>query len=331
MLISLFAVGSVGFINENWFYDNGIPFHHLTAFPLWVESIILFFLIAIPFFFLFILGMKILSPQAKLLGRTANLSLFGIWLVALLVTIFMATKVYMHRAFTGNVIETRELPVPVTDTLQIRMIDNSDLSGNMELKRRWGESKEVVFDGESKLYSNNLKLNIKQSDSDKVYVKIKKRSKGKSNLNAKENAAGIAYRFELQDDALNLDGYFLADEGTRLLDQRVYVDVYLPEGTVIYLDKSSASFLDFIELDGGNYGLALEKHYYKMTDNGLKCLDCPEMESNDEIETTKPESFQMQIDKKGVKVQVTNAKKEKALVKIDENGVHIETVEDSLK
>ena len=47
----------------------------------------------------------------------------------------------------------------------------------------------------------------------------------------------------LDDDELRLNGYFLADIINKSIEQRVYVDLYLPEGQVIYLDNSTRTFL----------------------------------------------------------------------------------------
>jgi phage shock protein PspC (stress-responsive transcriptional regulator) len=136
LVISLFTVGSLGFVNEEWFYQNTMIYNN-SGLPIWGVSIIAFLLVGIPFFMLFLLGMKILSPNARIMGKTGKLSLFGIWLVALLFTIYFGVQQAMQSAYDGAVIENVELPVEqIGDTLNIRMIDNIKLSDNSELKRR---------------------------------------------------------------------------------------------------------------------------------------------------------------------------------------------------
>jgi len=71
----------------------------------------------------------------------------------------------------------------------------------------------------------------------------------------------------------------------------------------------------------------MAKHYFKMTENGLTCLDCDEKiirKSNDS------ESFNMKIDKRGVHIKVQDENREKAEVKIDENGITITSSKDSI-
>ena len=70
----------------------------------------------------------------------------------------------------------------------------------------------------------------------------------------------------------------------------------------------------------------MAKHYFKMTGNGLTCLDCDEYE----IRNDEAESFNMKIDENGVRIEVQNESNENAEVKIDENGLTITKSKDSV-
>ena len=63
----------------------------------------------------------------------------------------------------------------------------------------------------------------------------------------------------------------------------------------------------------------MPKHYYKMTENGLECLDCDSAIFGDDY---KKEQFKLKIDKDGVQMNINDGDK-KADVKIDENGIVI--------
>jgi phage shock protein PspC (stress-responsive transcriptional regulator) len=335
LVISLFTVGSLGFVNEEWFYQNTMIYNN-SGLPIWGVSIIAFLLVGIPFFMLFLLGMKILSPDARIMGKTGKLSLFGIWLVALLFTIYFGVQQAMQSAYDGAVIENVELPVEqIGDTLNIRMIDNIKLSDNSELKRRWGTSLVVDDNNEEKIYSNNINLNIHQSNNEKLLIKVRKSSKGKSRELARENASGIDYTSQINDNDVILDGYFLTDPKSELLSRKDYVkvDLYLPVGKVIYLDRSLRSFLYDVKNIQNVYDSDMVKHYYRITEEGLDCLDCETMvEDIENAEKDKdPESFNMKIDEDGVHIKVVNDRNEKAEVKVDQNGVKIESTKDSLK
>jgi hypothetical protein len=67
-----------------------------------------------------------------------------------------------------------------------------------------------------------------------------------------------------------------------------------------------------------------------MTGEGLDCLDCEAFEINTRVPASEPESFNMKIDEKGVRIEIQDEDREKAEVKIDENGLIIRSSRDSI-
>lgn len=326
LMIGLFTVGSLDFIQDDWFYQNTMAYNN-SGLPIWIVSIMSFILIGIPFFFLFSLGLRILSNNSKSIGKTTKLSLFGVWIVALLFAIFFGTKQFMQTAYDGSVSESQEVSLFMSDTLAIKLIDDKNISTYDNLQRRWGYSMVLDENNMEKLYSNNIRLNVYPSENENTYIKVRKKSQGQSRIIARENAQEIAYEFKLQDMELLLNGYFLTDSNNKFREQKVYIDLHIPEGKTIYLDKSTRSFLYNIDNTQNIYDRDMAKHFFKMTDTGLTCLDCDEKiirKHNDS------ESFNMKIDKNGVHIEVQDVENKKAEVKIDENGLTITSSKDSL-
>ena len=110
----------------------------------------------------------------------------------------------------------------------------------------------------------------------------------------------------------------------------MYVDVYLPENQVIYLEESSKTFLYEVDNIQGVYDNDMAGHYFKMTQEGLDCLDCEEFEINTPAPESRPESFNMKIDEEGVHIEIQDEDKERAEVKIDENGLRVTSSKDSI-
>lgn len=330
LLISLFAVGSLDFLNEGWFYHNSMILNN-SGLPIWVVSILVFILIGIPFFFLFSLGLRILSNNSKSVGKVANLSLLGIWLVALLVSIFFGTKQYMNTAYEGTIVNSQDIIVMPKDTLDIKF-DNSLVANKVTVRREWGY--EVVFDenNDERIYSNNIRLNIHPSDNDKIVVKTRKRSSGKSREEARDKAREIDYSFQIDSTDLDFNAYFLTDMINKFREQKIYIDLFIPEGKTIYLDKTTESFLYDVDNVQDIYDRDMIKHYYKMTEEGLSCLDCDSWESDDEdhVNTSNDDSFNMKIDKKGVHIEIEDKNNEKSKVKIDKNGILVEKSSDTI-
>ncbi len=326
LLIGLFTLGSLDFMHNDWFYQNSM-FYNNSGLPLWIISLLTFILVGIPFFFLFSLGIRILSNNKKSIGKTAKLSLLGIWIVSLLVAIFFGTQQFMQSAYDGSVSNNQEIAFMPSDTLHIKLVDNKKISSHSVLKRRWGYN--IVFDENNmeRIYSNNIRLNINASDNDKVFVKTRKNSQGKNRTKARDNAEMIGYDFQLLEDELRLDGYFLTDIKNKFREQKVYIDLYIPENQIVYLSKSTRSFLYDVDNTHNIYDKDMAEHYFKMTENGLSCLDCEEFEFNTSNDS---ESFKMKIDKSGVHIEVQNEDDERAEVSIDKTGIMVKSSKDSI-
>ena len=326
MLIGMFTLGSLDFMHDDWLFRNSVIYNN-SGLPVWVLSALIFVLVAIPFFFLFALGLRILSNNTKSIGKTTKLSLLGVWIVALLVAIFFGTRQFMNSAYDGSVINTQELIYSPSDTLEIKMIDNKQLSNRRELKRSWRS--EIIIDNnnQEKIYSNNIRFNILPSDNETMYVKVRKLSQGKSRKDARDNADLIQYEYELSEEELRINGYFLAELNNRFSEQRIYVDLYLPENQVVFLDNSTRTFLYDVDNVQNIYDNDMARHYFKMTREGFYCLDCSEgiinIENNDD-------SFNMKIDEEGVRIEIQEDGKEKSEVKIDASGVVVRSSKDSI-
>ena len=335
LLISLFTIGSLDFIHHDWFMQNAF-FYNSSGLPVWIISILTFVLVGIPFFFLFALGLRILSNNTKTIGKTTKLTMLGVWLMALLIAIFFGTRQFMMTAYDGSVTVNNEIPFNVADTLFLNVVDDKSLSNSSELKRSWGH--EIVLDKNDieKIYSNNIRMNIYTSSDSIFYLKTRKRSQGESRKDARDNAGLIEYDFELSDNTLQLSGYFLSDLNNKFSEQKVYVDLYLPEGQVIYLDSSSSSFLYDVDNVQNVYDHDMAGHYFQMTREGLNCMDCEDYELNDSEWSSESdagsdaESFNMKIDEKGVHIEIQDDANEKAEVKIDKDGIIVRSAQDSI-
>ena len=142
----------------------------------------------------------------------------------------------MNSAYDGTVTNSQEIYYSTSDTLEIKMVDNKDISNNSKLKRNWRSEIVLDADNQERIYSNNIRLNILPSDDTTMYAKVRKLSQGQSRQDARENADLISHAYELNEEELRIDGFFLADLDNRFSEQRVYVDLFLPEDQIVYLD-----------------------------------------------------------------------------------------------
>lgn len=321
LIIGGFSWGSFEILGFGDDFVNYPPFFYTSVLPGWLLVLFSFFAIGIPFFILFMLGLKILSSNVKSLSTTTKLTLLGIWIISLLGLGFAAINFATQTAYSGAKNKTETIPVVANDTLNVVMLADKNYSYYSELRRRWTPEIVVNESGEEILYSNRIHLDIKPTNKAEAYVKIRQESEGQSKIKANENAEAIQYEFKLDQKNLLLNGYFLADLKSRYTDQSVDITIYLPTDAVIYLDETTKTFLYDVDNVQDIYDRDMPMNYYKMTSKGLECLDCnPEIFRNN---NNKNNSFDLKVDEKGVKIKVNDGENE-AEVELNENGMTIQ-------
>ena len=82
-------------------------------------------------------------------------------------------------------------------------------------------------------------LNINTSEDNMVKITVRKRSAGRSRIDATRKAEGLLYNYRISGDTIFLDEYFTVPEGTKWSFDDVRVTLDIPEGTKIHFDKTS--------------------------------------------------------------------------------------------
>ncbi|MGV8946571.1 MAG: PspC domain-containing protein [Lutibacter sp.] len=320
LVIGAFSWGSFEMLGFGREFVSYPPFFFDSIIPMWLLTLLGFLAIAIPFVILFMLGLKILSSNVKSFSTATKLSLLGIWIISILGLSFAGINFAAQNAYDGVHNQIEELPLTAQDTLTIKMVGNDNLSNQKELRRR--NNYETVYDNNTeKLYSTLINVDIKSTDKATAFIKIRKESDGKNRLTANKDAEFIEYEFNLTEKNLLLNGYFLSDLKNKFKDQLVDVTVYLPINSVVYLDASTLTFLNDLDNVQNIYDGDMPKHYFKMTENGLECLDCDPSIFGEDFKRDK-ENFKLNIDKNGLEIKVNEGDKNAGLT-IDKNGVKI--------
>ena len=268
LIIGVFLISSIKIIEFNhnfiaypsFFYDSIIPVPLLT--------ICLFILTVIPFLILFILGLRILSNNIKKFGKSTSLTLLGMWLIALFTLIFTVIEFSTTKAFSGYKIEKNELTFSANDTIKIKMIKDDNLHYQHNFIRNSGYV--VIYQDETKkLYSTNIRVDVEKSEADKTYIKIRKKFKGRNRLNANKGAGEIEYNYNILEDTILLNSYFISSYKNILRNQDIYITVFVPEGVIVYFDKTARNYLTRIDNTTNTYDRKMVGHYFLMTKNGL--------------------------------------------------------------
>lgn len=277
LVIGGFSVGSFGILGLDDNFVQYPPFFYESVLPRWLLAICLFVVIGFPFLILFVLGLRILSSNIKQFSKTTSLTLLGIWLIALFTLIFSGIEFISDRAHDGSKTVKTPIEIAAIDTLRVKMVNNEDLYYQHNFRRR-DNQEVVIIDDAKKVYSNYVKVDIKKSNTDTAYLLIRKRSEGKSRSKANANAEELEYYYELTDQTLHLNGYFLSGYKNLFKDEGVTVTMYIPENTVIYLDHSTRNFLYHVDNTTNIYDKEMAAHHFIMSKDGLACTDCTEDE-----------------------------------------------------
>ncbi|WP_158841837.1 PspC domain-containing protein [Polaribacter sp. L3A8] len=273
LIIGGFSVGSLEFLNVNGEFLQYPPFFYDAVLPKWALTLASFLLIGIPFLILFVLGLRILSSSIKKISKPTSLTLLGIWVIALLTMIFTGIEYGTSHVNDGQFVKKTSLNIIEKDTITLKMINDDEIYYIHNL-RRSSRKYEVDIDGTPKAYSNDVNVNVKRSNSDEAYVIVQKESAGKTRSSANKNAEKLEYKFEIVDNTIVLDAYYLSNFKNMWKDEEINVTIYIPEDNTVYFDHSVKNFLNDVDNEGDIYDKDMANHHFIMTDTTLKCTDC---------------------------------------------------------
>ncbi len=320
MFVGMLTLGTL-----DWFHLPGVDgvLNNLTGTPVWLISLLVFFAIGIPFFFLLYLGLKILVNNLKSIGNIAKFSLLGLWLISLISLIVMGVREAASHAFTGSVTTENELFIEnQSDTLNIHLATTELWDQRQQMRMN---DMVMVYDndGNPTLLSDDVRFNLKKSQDSTVKISVRKEANGPSYDQARGTAEQIDYSYAMNGNNLVLNDFLTTSDKSTFNDQEVRVNLYLPEGMILkYTPSSSRNWVVRAETDRGD--IDLENSIWKMGFDGeLKCQECPEEELDEEDEDNR-----FRIDADGIDININDEDGESFKMKIDEDGVRIKAKDD---
>jgi hypothetical protein len=279
LFVGLFTAGTFDVFYGD--LGNYSEFIHTAGLPLWLVTLLTFFAVGIPFFFLFYLGLKILAGNLKSMPLAGKLSLLGLWLISVIGIGVIGIREATEYSYTGKANPIQEtLAITANDTLTLRMKGDDLLPGG--LRRSNNFLMEYDDNGERIYMRRNVRLIVRSTTEDAAYFKVHKQSSGSNFSKAKEEASRINYNYEIAGNTLYLDGFFSTEGGSKFRNQEVQVILYLPEGAILFADDNTYSYHSNSRryrdiLDNG-----YEEKYLRVQNGDLICEDCSEKrDSND--------------------------------------------------
>ena len=292
LFIGVFTIGSTAFIEFPW--QDFVNAGNFSDYPIWAFGLLMFLAAGIPFFFLLLLGFKLLSPSVKSIGNIAKYTLIALWSIAIGLLISLGIKQASEFAEEGRILQKQSIAINPTDTLFIKFKHNNYFAKDVY---EYNNFKITEDSTDNKvIYSNQVRLKVLKTDDKTAYLQIEKQARGKSLYEARKTADKIKYGFKIVGNQLILDNYLITDFKNKYRHQEVQLLLYLPEGTFF---KPDNSVKEYDESDDSLFNLhfSSDAFIYKMGTSQVKCLNCPEEENewndvenleneNDSITTT---------------------------------------------
>ncbi len=297
--------------------------------PIWLVSLLTFFLVGIPFFFLFYLGLKILVNNLKSIGNIAKFTLLGVWILSIIGLVIVGIRQASEHAFNEHVVEKQEFYMAPADTLKIKMVNNDSYGSSYRSHSSFKFARNEK--GERIIFSSDIQIIVKSTTDSLATISIEKSADGSDYNSAIERAKNIRYNYTFKTNEILLDNYLTTEAKNKFSDQEVAVILYLPEGIIANFNSNTQSFLNYRTYNGNIVSSNDSDHFLKIIEDDVECLDCPEIDvsiegekdgikiNNDGIEV-KIDSSSLKINNKGLKATSPEVK-----VNIDNNGINIKS------
>ena len=330
LIIGLFSLGVT-----NILHIPGLDFVEMANAgntPIWLVSLLAFFLVGIPFFFLFYLGLKILVNNLKSIGNIAKFTLLGIWILSIIGLIIIGIRQASEHAFNERVTEKQEFYIAPNDTLKIKMVNN-DKYGSLYRKHQSFKFA-TNENGERIIYSSDIDIIVKSTTDSLASISIEKSADGRDYDKATERAKNISYNYTIKGNDILLDSYLMTEAKNKFSDQEIDIILYLPEGIIANFNNNTRNFLNYRSYDDNIVSSNHVNHFLKIKTDEVDCLDCPveidvDIHHEDDGIIINKEGIDIKVDSSSLKINKNGLKANSPAVKvnIDNNGIQIKSDE----
>nr|WP_315150451.1 PspC domain-containing protein [uncultured Flavobacterium sp.] len=321
LFIGVFTLGTSVSMDFPW--QSFVEAGNFTDYPVWSFGLLMFLAVGIPFFFMTLLGFKLLAPNMKSVGNIVKYTLLALWLIALSIAISIGIKQATAYAVNGRTVLKETISFQPTDTLLVKFTHNDYFAKDVDDRHEFMITKDSL--NNDIIYSNDVSIRIEKSDEKYAYIQIEKEAKGKSLSEAKKRSEAIRYSYKVAGNQLIFDNYLITDVKNKFRDQEIEITLFLPVGTLLKVDDSVAHY-DRTDGDFFLWHPESEKDVFRVEEDKIKCTNCPDNENNDN-DSDENES-NITINENGVTIEsdsVVKTKKNFKELKINKDGIIIKT------
>lgn len=237
-----------------------------------IVMICLIVLIAVPTLGLVYGGVKLLF-RFRANDRAVAVSSVTAWVVALLVVVVIGITEAAKYSQTGRIETVEVLDLPDSQFLYMQ--------AGAEPDNLWSESVHFggypdfwITESRGKLQlSGQPRIDIIRSRDQEARMEITRKARGTNSRVARDQAEEIEYSFTLRDTLFTFDPVFTIPVNGTFRAQEIDIDLYLPEGTRIYLDRSLRNMIYSIDNTEDRWTRQMVGDTWIMTDEGLSLVN----------------------------------------------------------
>ncbi|MFV0144273.1 PspC domain-containing protein [Empedobacter falsenii] len=269
-------------------------------------------LMVIPGVLLTILGVKCFWNRVRV-SKAVIFGSIALWFVALFAIIGISVSTASKFRNSVEMTEDKVLNIP-SDTLQIEFTNREEgnyrYSGFNDLEQLIDEEGNLVIP----IYKT---FDIEESSDNNVHLEIRYSSKGGSKEEAKRNLESIKYNYQLEGNKLNLDKFVKIPKNGKFREQTVDIKIYVPKNKVLFVRKSNSVNIRYGQYDT-DYFNDVNNNYFAFNGKKIVCLNCQKDTDSED------DNFEGDVN-----IHVNDGN-DSAKVRIDKNGIRVESNEGSV-
>ncbi len=283
--------------------------------------------VGIPFLMIAYLGARMLF-NVKKYSRPVGMTALSLWIIGFVICGYVGIRAAREFSQKQTIHIAASLSQPSDKKLYLTF---GGEQGEVHHNRYWEDDGDNDWENDlrisfkdDELQSKNIKLDIVKSNTDSFRLEKINYSRGLSRKDAADRAASIQYSFTQEDTLIKFNPYFIINKNDKYRAQKVQLVLYVPEGGVVFLDKSLDRYIYDIENVMNILDRDMLGRHWKMTTAGLVCLDCLGTEErlgikNGKLDILGEDGSRVKIDENGVVISGS----ENEVVRIDSNGIVI--------
>lgn len=269
-------------------------------------------LMVIPGVLLTILGVKCFWNRVTV-SKAVIFGSIALWFVALFAIIGISISTASKFRNSVEMTEDKVLNIP-SDTLQIKFMNREEgnyrYSGFNDLEQLIDEEGNLVIP----IYKT---FDIEESSDNNVHLEIRYSSKGGSKEEAKRNLESIKYNYQLEGNKLNLDKFVKIPKNGKFREQTVDIKIHVPKNKVLFVRKSNSVNIKYGQYDT-DYIRDVNNNYFAFNGKKIVCLNCQKDTDSED------DNFEGDVN-----IHVNDGN-DSARVRIDKNGIRVESNEGSV-